>query len=68
MEDEAHFLLICTTYNQQRQTLFNRIPDLAHFETLNRKDKLNFLVNDSAIVKQTAKFIVESFELRSTLI
>ena len=68
VEDECHFLLECKKYNFNRQSLFNHIPDLQHFRTLESVDKFNFLVNDPAIVKQTAKFIIDSFEFRSTQI
>ena len=68
VEDESHFLLMCTTYSQNRQILLSHTPNLEYFQTLNNNDKLKFLVNDPAIVKQTAKFIVASFELRSTLL
>ena len=68
VEDEYHFLLTCTTYSQNRQILFDNITNLEHFRSLNNNDKLSFLVNDPAVVKQTAKFLVASFELRSTLI
>ena len=68
VEDESHFLLSCTTYNQNRQTLFSHIPNLDYFQTLGSSDKLKFLVNEPAMVKQIAKFIVKAFEFRSTLI
>ena len=68
VEDESHFLLICSKFDQQRQVLFNKIPDSNSFHALDAKDKLNFLVNDPNIVKQTAKFIVDAFEFRSTLL
>ena len=66
VEDERHFLLTCNKYNQYRQTLFNRIPDFQYFMTLNLAEKFNFLVNDPAMVKQTAKYIIDAFEYRST--
>ena len=66
VEDECLFLLECKMYSLLRQSLFNFIPDLQHFRTLNSCEKLNFLVNDPGMVKQTAKFIIDSFEFRST--
>ena len=66
VEDESHFLLTCVKYSQNRQALFNHIPDLQHFTSLNSVEKLSFLVNDPAMVKQTAKFIIDSFEFRTT--
>ena len=40
--------------------------NIKYFMTLNLAEKFNFLVNDPAMVKQTAKFIIEAFEFRST--
>ena len=68
VEDEIHFLLFCSRYDQARQSLFEHIPDFANFNVLNTDEKLKFLVNDPMIVKQTAKFITNSFDFRSTLI
>ena len=52
----------------QRQTLMTKISDPLLFFNLNHNEKLNFLVNDPSMVKHTAKFIVEAYEYRSTLI
>ena len=68
IEDETHFLLSCGIYDQARQILFDHIPDIDNFNTLNTDDKLKLLLNDPTLVKQTSKFIVNSYELRSTLI
>ena len=68
VEDESHFLLFCSKFEQMRQILFNKIPDFESFLTLDSNEKLIFLVNDPSMVKQTAKFIVEAFEFRSTLL
>ena len=68
VEDEVHFLLVCNKLDRQRQTLLSRISDPVYFSNLNLNEKLNFLVNDPLIVKQTAKFIVEAYDYRSTLL
>ena len=67
-EDEIHFPSICNTYDESRRELFSNIPDMDQFSALENIDKLKKLVNDPTLVKQTAKFIVKSFELRSTII
>ena len=68
VEDEYHFLLVCSKLEQQRQILLHQIPDPIYFSNLNSNEKLNFLVNEPSFVKKTAKFIVEAYEYRSTLI
>ena len=68
IEDETHFLLFCRVYDEARQLLFDHIPDIDNFNALNTDDKLKLLLNDPTLVKQTSKFIVNSYELRSTLI
>ena len=67
-EDEIHFLLVCDRYDESRRELFRNIADLDQFLALENIEKLKLLVNDPTLVKQTAKFIVTSFELRSTII
>ena len=68
VEDECHFLLVCNKFEQLRQVLFSRIPDLNSFRALDAINKLKFLINDPNLVKQTAIFIVGAFEYRSTLL
>ena len=67
-EDEIHFLLVCDRYDESRRELFRNIADLDQFLALENIEKLKLLVNDPTLVKQTAKFIVTSFELRSTIL
>ena len=66
IQNELHFLLICNKFDKFRQKLFNHIPDLNEFFTLGLDEKINFLVNNPIIVKQTPIFIVDTFEYRST--
>ena len=68
IEVEPHFLLVCNKYEQLRQILYSKIPDLNNFLALEMTEKLKFLVNEPNIVKQTAKFIVEAHDYRSTLL
>ena len=67
VEDETHFLLVCNKFEQQRQTLYSNIPDINRFLAYDINERVKFLVNDPNIVKQTAKFLVDAFEYRSTL-
>ena len=68
VEDESHFLLNCSKLERHRQLLLSRIPDHVDYLNLNNIEKLNLLLNDPSMVKQTAKFVVDAFEFRSTLI
>ena len=68
VEDELHFLLICRRYDQARQNLFSHINDMHSFMDLSNEEKLKLLVNDSSLVKQTAKFLANSYEFRSTIV
>ena len=68
VEDENHFLLICSKYDQLRQILYSKIPEFNNYVVLDTNEKLKFLVNHPNMVKQTAKFIVDAFEYRSTLL
>ena len=67
VEDETHFLLTCSKFEQHRQILFNKITDINSFLAYNASEKIKFLVNDPNMVKPTAKFIVDAFEYRSTI-
>ena len=68
IEDETHFLLFCSVYDQARQLLFDHIPNIDDFNTLNTDDKIKLLLNDPMMAKQTSKFITNSFDFRSTII
>ena len=68
VENEIHFLLFCQRYEQARQNLYSSIIDIESFMDLSTEDKLKLLLNDTSLVKQTAKFIINSYEYRSTLI
>ena len=68
VEDEIHFLLNCQRYEQARQNLYTHIVDINSFMELSNEEKLIKLLNDASLVKQTAKFITSSFDLRSTII
>ena len=67
VEDETHYLLYCPKYSDLRQTLFDRVEDPA-FDNMQEQEKLKFLTNDSSIVKITAQYIIDAFDIRSRLI
>ena len=65
VEDEAHFLLKCPRHSLLRSTLLEKIYD-PNFEMLNVTEKLKFLLNNPSIVKQTAQFVIDAYDNRST--
>ena len=68
LEDEIHFLLFCDKYDEIRRKLFDYVHDNENFQGLGNIDKLQLLLNDPKLVKQTAIFITEAYEYRSTII
>ena len=68
VEDEIHFLLFCDKYDEIRRKLFDYVHDNENFQGLGNIDKLQLLLNDPKLVKQTAIFITEAYEYRSTII
>ena len=68
IENEVHFLLFCNKYQVLRQVLFSQIPNYEAFCTWDPNTKLSFLVNEASIVKQTAIYIGDAFDYRSTLL
>ena len=53
VEDEFHFLMICKTYQQQRDEFFTKINTfIVPFETLTREEQFIFLLstNDTEIL------------------
>ena len=68
IEDESYFLLVCNKYEQLRQILYSKIPDINNFMDLSNEEKLKRLLNYSPFAKQASKFIVSSHEQLSTLI
>ena len=68
VENELHFLLFCNEYKHFRQVLFGHISDYDEFCSWDSNSKLRYLVNDASMVKQTAIYIVNAFDHRSTLL
>ena len=68
VENELHFLLFCNEYKHFRQVLFGHISDYDAFCSWDSNSKLRYLVNDASMVKQTAIYIVNAFDHRSTLL
>ena len=67
VEDETHFLLFCPRFNALRETLFSVVED-PDFENMENQEKMNLLTNDSNLVKNTAQYIIDAYDIRSKLI
>ena len=68
VESESHFVLRCEGYHDLRQLLYDKLtlPDNFHF--LSEAEQLSTLINTPDYVKHTAQFIIDAFNLRSTLL
>ena len=69
LEDERHFILACTKYNDQRNKLVQRLNDFTSFNQMSDDDKFVFLMGynegDIEIFKIVSDFISECFLLRT---
>ena len=68
IETEIHFLLFCEKYNDLRNKLFSNIYKPNNFEMMEDAAKLNVILNLSENCKQTARFIVDAYSMRSKII
>ena len=68
MEDEVHFLIKCTKFDNNRKILFDKIASKnAFFHSYTDTQKLIWLLSNEDLedLKNTAVFIEESFKLRN---
>ena len=68
VENEKHFLIHCTNYNEQRCTLFTKVSDLVpDFLSLSSTEQFIFLLsnNNSRVLTWVGKFIYDAFNSRS---
>ena len=64
-ESEIHFLLHCSRHSMLRVQLFSKVEDDS-FSDLNDLDKFKFLVNNPEIAKQTAQYVIDAYDNRTT--
>ena len=68
IEDEAHFLLSCKKFSNQREIYFNKINNASgHFKFLDNTEKFIFLLTNDKIIRYTAQYLLENLELRESL-
>ena len=70
IENEQHFLLKCSRFNDERFHLFQKVSDLCpNFPTLSDPDKFIYLMTaEKKVACETAKFCYLSFEKRKSII
>ena len=66
VENEIHFLIYCPVYDENRTELFNSIERL-DFPNMTDTQKIHYLTSDECMVKKTAQFIVDSWNIRSKI-
>ena len=64
-ESEINFLLHCSRHSMLRVQLFSKVEDDS-FSDLNDLDKFKFLVNNPEIAKQTAQYVIDAYDNRTT--
>ena len=67
VEDECHFLLECTTFEQERLTLFDAIKNnCLHFNYLDKEHRFIWILSceDKYVCERVASFTYKCFELR----
>ena len=63
VENEYHFMMKCSQYDQLRSEMFAQIQ-AAEFAQMNDHDKFIFLSTTQSIAKIVAQFIVNAFDKR----
>ena len=70
VENEKHFLLECSLYNDERSKLFEKLDNFCDFTSLNSDDKFSFLMSynngDYEILKLVLPFINKSVTIRNS--
>ena len=68
IENETHFLFICSLYDQIRGDWMSKMQLPVEFNNLTVNEKLKVVLNDHNNVKLTSQFIIDAYDLRSRTI
>lgn len=70
VEDEEHFLLVCSSFSENRKELLKSVrEECRNFDGLMQHQKAIFLLNAGGkIIRSVAKFLYESELLRTNLL
>ena len=63
VENEYHFLMKCSQYDQLRSDMFAQIQ-VVDFSQMNDHDKFVFLLTTQSVAKIVAQFIVDAYDER----
>ena len=63
VEDEFHFLVVCSQYDNLRSVLFSKIESPS-FPSMSDKNKFVYLLTTPSVSKIVAQFIVDAFDER----
>ena len=68
IEDEAHFLLSCPKYNEERQTIFDLVKSRSktNLLELNNEERLKFFLDPKILTKQIAKYCNKISQIRKS--
>ena len=67
VEDERHFLLRCTAYENERRTLFSKCQSVENFNNANDIEKFNILLCNKSVIRSLALFISICFRKRTSM-
>ena len=68
VEDEIHFLLICSGYKTMREKLFSEIGEkIPNFQNFQNDQKFLYLMANHNLASITAKYVSKMMELRKAL-
>ena len=68
VEDEIHFLFDCNLYEKLRDDWLSQIVKPVDFFVMDPTNKLKIVLNEAKNVKVTAQFIIDAYNLRSTIV
>ena len=68
IENEHHFIFICSTYSMLRREWLNKLTVPQDFNYLDQCDQLKIVLNHPENVKPTSQFIISAFDMRSKTI
>ena len=63
VENEYHFVMKCSQYDQLRSEMFARIQ-VADFRHMSDQEKFVFLLTTQSVAKLVAQFVVDAFDER----
>ena len=68
IENEFHFLFLCTAFNDERKIWLNKLVLPNGFSDMPNVEKLKIALNESSNIKHTANFLIAAFNERSKVI